>query len=313
MTPTRLLLAALVGVAACTGTPGEDAPLGAEAPAGAAEAPASRAEAAGLDEDQAAALAALGVPVYVPVMPAGWTLVRATADSTTDGGAVWPEYAVEYRTDRGTCLSLVGASEGLGDVMVDEPPYERDVRVPGVPMHGPARLGWGVAGERAEGWEDGRVATEWFGADVLAVRAEAARTDACAPASPEAVETLVGSLRPLDPADDAANVGLVSFVESGEDVAETPPGPDPEAVARDAFGTAEAGQLPAIVETLRRHGRVVVVMVTLADAADDSVRDQRTRAVLVRRADGWHVHAAGQQVRCQPGRGHAEWSAEFCV
>lgn len=306
--PLRSLLALLVGLAACT--TGGDIPPD---PAGAADLPSSRAEAAGLDGEQADALAALGVPVYVPVMPAGWTLVRATADSTVGGGAVWPEYALDYRTDRGTCLSLVGASEGLGDVMLNEPPYERDVRVPGVPMHAPARLGWGVAGERAEGWEDGRVATEWFGADVLSVRIEASRTDECQPASPEAVETLVGSLRPLDLADDAANVGLVSFVEAGEDMAETPPGPDPEAVARDVFGTADAGQLPAIVETLVQRGRAAVVMVTLADAADDSVRDQRTRVVLMRRADGWHVHAAGQQVRCQAGRGHAEWSAEFCV
>ena len=311
MTPTRLLIAALVGVAACTGTPADDVP--AAPAAGTAEVPASRAEAAGLDDDQAAALAALGVPVYVPVMPAGWTLVRATTDSLAEGTAVWPEYGLDYRTDRGTCLSLVGASEGLGDVMLDAPPYERDVRVPGVPMHGAARLGWGVAGERAEGWEDGRVATEWFGADVLAVRVEASRTDACPPASPEAVETLVGSLRPLDPADDVANVGPVSFVEAGEGMVETPPGPDPEAVARAAFGRADDGQMPAIVETLRQSGRVAVVLVTLADAADDSVRDQRTRVVLVRRSDGWHVHAAGQQVRCQPGRGHAEWSAEFCV
>ena len=308
--PVRLLLAAALSLAACTTR--SDVPA-APADADGAEAPPSRAEAAGLDREQADALTALGVPIYVPTMPAGWTLTSATADSTVGGGSVWPEYEIAYRTDRGTCLSLIGASEGLGDVMVQEPPYGRDVRVPGVPMHAPARLGWGVAGERAEGWEDGRVATEWFGADVLSVRAEASRTDDCQPASPEAVETLVGSLRPLDPADDAANVGLVSFVESGEDTAETPPGPDPEAVARDAFGTVEDGQLPAIVETLRRHGRAAVVMVTLADAADDSVRDQRTRVVLVRRADGWHVHAAGQQVRCQAGRGHAEWSAEFCV
>ena len=308
--PVRLLLAASLSLAACTtGAMPRPTPR----PRAVADAPVTRAEAAGLSRDQADALTALGVPVYVPVMPPGWTLVSATADSTVGGGSVWPEYEIAYRTDRGTCLSVIGASEGLGDVMVETPPYERDVRVAGVPMHSAARLGWGVAGERAEGWEDGRVATEWFGADVLAVRAEASRTDGCAPASPEAVETLVGSLRPLDPADDAANIGLVSFVEAGEDTAETPPGPDPEAVARDAFGTVEPGQLPAIVETLRQTGRVAVVMVTLTDAADDSVRDQRTRVVLVRRADGWHVHAAGQQVRCQSGRGHAEWSAEFCV
>ncbi|HEX9951626.1 MAG TPA: hypothetical protein VGB53_07645 [Rubricoccaceae bacterium] len=309
------LLSALVGLAACTSPEAPAAALPGRAADSAdvpvpADTPESRAEAAGLSRRQARALAALGVPVYVPTLPAGWRLLSATTDSLVDGGGAWPEVVLRYQTDRATCLAVVGASEGLGDVMVDEPPYERDVRVPGVPMHGPARLGWGIPGERAEGWEDGRVATEWFGTDVLAVRVEAAPGDDCAPASPEAAETLLASLRPLDPADDAANVGPVAFADAAEAAGE-----DPEAVARMAYGPAEPGEgrQETSVETLLRRPRVAVVLVTTTGGGDDSVRDERMRVVLTRGPAGWRVHSAGRQVRCQPGRGHADWSAGFCV
>ena len=316
MTARLALLSALVGLAAaCPALAGcaSPEPPPAASP-GRADAPedtrATRAEAAGLSRRQARALAALGVPVYVPTLPAGWRLGSAPADSLVEGDFAWPEVMLRYQTDRATCLAVVGASEGLGDVMVDEPPYERDVRVPGVPTLGTARLGWGIPGERAEGWEDGRVATEWFGTDVLAVRVEAAPGDDCAPASPEAAETLLASLRPLDPADDAANVGPVAFADAAEAAGE-----DPEAVARVAYGPSEPGEgrQETSAETLLRRPRVAVVLVTTTGGGDDSVRDERTRVVLVRGAAGWRVHAAGRQVRCQPGRGHADWSAEFCV
>ena len=309
-----VLLAALLGLAACAGEPPaapRAAPDRSDAPAPPPDTPATRAAAAGLDREQAAALAALGVAVYVPAMPAGWTLTSATADSLADGAAVWPEYTLRYLTDRRTCLAVVAASEGLGDVFAEEPPRERDIRVAGVPTAGPARLGWGVAGERTAGWEDGRVATEWFGTDVLAVRVEAGSTDGCPPASPEAAEAVLTSLRPLNPADDAAQVGAVVPVETFRAV---PPGPDPESVARAAFGPAEGGsRLGTTVETLARQARAAVVLVTTVGQSDDSVRDARTRAVLVRGPGGWSVRSAGRQVRCQPGRGHADWSAEFCV
>lgn len=308
------LACAALGLAACGASDDDPLPVSPPPEAGApapAETLESRAGAAGLSRRQAAALAALGVPVYVPEMPAGWTLLAASADSLADGAFVWPAYALRYQTDQQTCLSLVGASDGLGDVMLDDPPYERTVRVPGVPMAALARLGWSVPGERTEGWADGRVASEWFGTDLISVRVEAAPGEGgCLPASPEAAESLLTSLRPLDPADDAATIGLVSFTEAAGT-----PGADPEAVALDAFGAADldAPRQGTTVETLMRRPRVAVVLVTTVDEADESVRDARTRVVLVRGSGGWAVHSAGRQVRCQTGHGHAEWSAEFCT
>ena len=281
---------------------------------------ATRAEAAGLSERQAADLDSLGVPVYVPVLPDGWTLTRATARRVEDGESVWPEYALTYQTPQGTCLTVDAASEGLGDVFADDPPNERDVRLPGVPTEGPARLGWGIAGERTEGWEDGRVATEWFGTDGLALSArsgagaasnEAGDSD-CPPASPEATETLISSLRPLDPAADAILLGPVAHVETGPAIAF---GADPAALALSAFGAEGAGdgRQRTDAETLLQRNRFAVVLVTTTGLPDDSVRDERMRVVLGRVAEGWTVTSAGRQVRCQPGRGHADWSVEACT
>ncbi|HEX8386587.1 MAG TPA: hypothetical protein VF576_10400, partial [Rubricoccaceae bacterium] len=155
----RAAVAAVLVLSACTpdepASVAEPAATAAE-PEPAADTPESRAEAAGLSPEQAAALDSLGVPVYVPVLPEGWSLDEATsATSESDDGTAYPEYLLRVRTDEETCLELHAASEGIGDVFLGEPPHERDVRVPGVPGGGPARLGWGIVGETEEGWEDG--------------------------------------------------------------------------------------------------------------------------------------------------------------
>lgn len=216
------LLAAVLVLSACT--PAEPAPAAepdaAAEPEPAADTQESRAEAAGLSDRDVAALDSLGVPVYVPVLPDGWTLDEVTA-RTVDGGdsTSFPEYVLRVRTAEETCLEVHAASEGIGDLFVEEPPHERDVRVPGVPTGGPARLGWGIAGETTEGWEDGRVATEWFEAGDFYLAVLSNDADGCRPGSPEAAETLLGSLRPLDPDDDAGPDGTSDPVE--DDSSET--------------------------------------------------------------------------------------------
>ena len=208
MRALRPLVGALLILSACT----PDAPEPAAAPGDSARPPAdssdtkaARAAAAGLSDAQTAALDSLEVPVYVPALPDGWTLQEATTERLESDGTFYPGYDLRYQTAAQTCLHLIAASEGLGDVFVMEPPHTREVAVPGVPTDGPARLGWGLAGETAEGWEGSRVATEWFRTGDLSLSLQSPDdADACGPASPEDAEALLASLRALDPADDAS-------------------------------------------------------------------------------------------------------------
>jgi hypothetical protein len=72
-----------------------------------------------------------------------------------------------------------------------------------------------------------------------------------------------------------------------------------------SFSTAEGGRPPGTL------ARVTVIHDGLPD---DSVRAQRTRLVLLRRASGaWTLRSARRSVRCQPGRGHQGFSAEPCT
>lgn len=305
-----LPLVCVVALAACAPPDTDVRPLAAVPDSAAATATADppRAEAAGLSADQAAALERLGVPVYVPTLPAGWTLAEATTATQESDGALYPEYMLRYQTPAGTCVSLEAASEGLGSVFMEDPPDERDVATPGVPSDALARLGWSRAGGGAQGWTDARVASEWFGTDGLALRLET--PEDCAPVSPDEAAAFLAALRPLDPADDALLTGLVQMV----DLDALPSGPDPEALARAAFGPTEPGEgrEQTTVETLRRRDRLAVVLVTTTDQADDSVRDTRTRVTLALRGATWEIVSAGTQQRCQSGRGHAEWSAATC-
>ena len=48
--------------------------------------------------------------------------------------------------------------------------------------------------------------------------------------------------------------------------------------------------------------------------ADDSVRNERYEIELVRRADrSWRIASARRTFRCQPNRGHQDFSAELCL
>jgi len=71
------------------------------------------------------------------------------------------------------------------------------------------------------------------------------------------------------------------------------------------FSTAEGSRPPGTV------ARVAVVHDGLPD---DSVRAQRTRLALVRRASGaWVLRSAGRSFRCRPGRGHQGYSSVLCT
>lgn len=188
-----LLLVGLLTLAACADTaPADSAPA-------VPDDRAARAAAAGLTDDDVAYLDSTGVTVYVPVMPAGWSRKEVFVEAD-ESGRILPYYAITYTSETGACVSVGAATEGLGDVFVEEPPHERAVAVPGVPTDGPARLGWATAATK--GWEAGHVGTEWFGAGMPQFSVATSADEGCRNASPDEVEAVLKTLRPLNPADD---------------------------------------------------------------------------------------------------------------
>lgn len=306
MPPRPLLPVLLVALAACaqpSPADAQDAP--ADSTRSVRPAPPSRAAAAGLSPEQAGRLADLGVPVAVPTLPAGWML--AGLDTALDGG--FPRYTLLYRGPDGACLTVEGATEGLGDVFTSEPPGRLDVDIPFLATSGPVPLGWsGGTYGTAEGWETNRVQSEWLGVDGVAVQVRSDDENGCTVARPETVADALASLRPLDPLDDGPSGAWALADGQGS-------GATPDAAALAAFGPTEPaeGRQATTAETLNARADHAVVIVTTTDLDDDSVRDERVRAVVIRSEGTWSVVQAGRQVRCQSGRGHTDWSAEFCL
>lgn len=193
-----LLLAGLLAVAACT----DATPPNASADV-ALDDRAARAVAAGLTDRDVAYIDSAGVTVYVPVLPAGWSLdnlfVEGEAPSVMD-----PYYMLTYKSPAGACLMVVVADTSivgtLGDDFSPDPPDERTVAIPGIATDGSARMGWATTA--AAGWEAGHVATEWFGSGATQINASTATDERCTNASPDEVEAVLKTLRPLDPAND---------------------------------------------------------------------------------------------------------------
>jgi hypothetical protein len=164
---------------------------------------AERAAAAGLSDEQVAALDSTGIPVYLPVLPDGWTLVEAVTNRDEEYDPSVPFYSLTYLTPDSTNVFVYG-TEGPGVPWASAPLNTRTVAVPGVPTSGPVRLGWSGVGEQAEGWENGIVQTEGFGPDGHTYAVGTTYEEDQRVASVGDVETLLTSLRALDPDMDVA-------------------------------------------------------------------------------------------------------------
>ena len=203
------LIAALLVFSACTDEPtsaSDAAPADTSATtdspqASPSDTKAERAAAAALSSDDVAMLDSTGVPVYVPVLPGGWTFEEAWTMREEEPPQLDPFYSLNYRTPDSTCVYL-SAWEGPGERFAEPPPNERDVTVTGVPTDGPVRLGWSAAGEGSGRWAGGLVATEAFGPDGHHYLVGTGDAEGCGLASPEEVEAFLLSLRALDPAAD---------------------------------------------------------------------------------------------------------------
>ena len=92
---------------------------------------------------------------------------------------------------------------------------------------------------------------------------------------------------------------------------------DPKLAAIKAFGDREAAQPEGIKsETLEviypSAGNAIATMMT-DGLADDSVRAKKYRIKMQLLNNQWKITWAGTQVKCQPRRGHQEWSKQPCI
>jgi hypothetical protein len=100
---------------------------------------------------------------------------------------------------------------------------------------------------------------------------------------------------------------------------ETLVGDDPKAIALAALGDiqSEGGSREVTVDYPQPNQAIVTI--TQTGVADDSIGGIRYRAELVPTSKAaptgnqWKLVWAGSQVKCQPGRGHQDWTTELCL
>ncbi|NJN29534.1 MAG: hypothetical protein HC824_03045 [Synechococcales cyanobacterium RM1_1_8] len=90
-------------------------------------------------------------------------------------------------------------------------------------------------------------------------------------------------------------------------------GDDPEAIAQALFGAQEAmeGNYRESSEAEIGNERSVVIF-TQENLPDDSVQAIRTRLEFFRVDGPWQLEWAGEQYRCQEGRGQQDWGKALC-
>lgn len=90
-------------------------------------------------------------------------------------------------------------------------------------------------------------------------------------------------------------------------------GDSPIAMATDAFAAEvlEEGRYSEEIESDIGQARAVILF-TQNNLADTSVKDMRYRAEYVKLTEQWQLVWVGSQSRCWEGRGHQDWSKEFC-
>jgi len=88
-------------------------------------------------------------------------------------------------------------------------------------------------------------------------------------------------------------------------------GNDPKQLAIKAFATFDPIGTQQ-VQVTRPATNQAVVMLAFIGVGDDSVQGMKYRVELKRTGQQWKIVWAGYQVKCQPGRGHQNWSTQRC-
>ena len=232
-------------------------------------------------------------------------------------------YSVRWRRADGACAEVLGSNDGLGGP--EYPIVSAEVTLaslPGQPRYRVYKAADDPASSSAENWGPGTVVSDYVEAGDIAVWLLSNDEDGCTPLALEEGAAVLASLRPLFPGmlasgtggveDGALDGGALGAFMTADDVIEaSPEGTTPEAAVQAFVAGWEATGVD--VETLSQSSQEARVLATMTGLADDSVRDERILFVFERDGGRWVLADAGRQVRCHPGRGHADWSAELCL
>ncbi|PSN12885.1 hypothetical protein C7293_18330 [filamentous cyanobacterium CCT1] len=136
---------------------------------------------------------------------------------------------------------------------------------------------------------------------------------ACQP-STTTPETVPPATEEPTPAPEDENIGSDRAAYSEIPVPEGAVGAEPTEVALATFGSTEPGEgnFEEEAELIEQTDDQALVVLTQTGLADDSVNGTRYRLEFVPEGDQWRLDWAGQQVRCQQGRGSQEWGTELC-
>lgn len=300
----RPLLLALLALGACAGPPPEVEP-------GPVEPPPAAPDASGLDGDQRAALAGLPIPVLVPGDAGGFALDRFTAEAS---GAL-ASYALGYRRADGACFEVSGSNEGLGGP--EWPLVSTEVTIADLGRR--VRVYQAADDSRATSaqiWGVGTVVSETVDLDGTGVLFLSDTAGGCRPLPLDEAAALVAGLRRLGaapgPPASAPSADLGEFVPADDLLDDYNAASTPEAAAEAIGRRYEAEADRVEVRVLAETSYEATALVTATGLRDDSVRDERLRLTYAPYGPTWELVAAARQVRCQPGRGHADWGPEAC-
>lgn len=88
----------------------------------------------------------------------------------------------------------------------------------------------------------------------------------------------------------------------------------PKAVAVQLFSNLEEqeGRKSEDISVAYPTQNTSVIVHTTVGLADDSVSGIRNRIELRRNQNKWKIVWVGRQYKCQPNRGHQDWSGSLC-
>lgn len=120
---------------------------------------------------------------------------------------------------------------------------------------------------------------------------------------------LNAALQESNPRFDFQAINVQEFISNNQIKVSTP-----KAVAIQLFSNEEEqeGRKSEEISVAYPIRETSVIVHTVVGLADDSVGGIRHRIELRRNQNKWEIVWVGRQYKCQPGRGHQNWSSSLC-